>query len=158
MSEIAGVDEVYDRPGFKIRRCHQIATSIFHEECGDLDLTTTQLGTLMVLRQNPGIEQIAVARLLGFDRSTTALVMSLLEKRGLIRRQTARGDKRRRELYITDAAIRLIDSGAAAMERARQRLLAPLDAGEQVAFMAALDKLLDAFNTSTRVPLMPGRE
>lgn len=154
MPHAAGVAEIYDRPGFKIRRCHQIATSIFHEECGDLDLTTTQFGALVMLQHNPGIDQIALARLLGLDRSTTASVLALLEKRELVRRETPKTDKRRRTLSLTGKALQLIGQGASAMERARVRLLSPLAAEEQAAFLGALDKLLAAFNSVSRVPLM----
>jgi DNA-binding MarR family transcriptional regulator len=154
MADSGGTNEIYERPGFKIRRCHQIATSIFHEECGDLDLTTTQFGTLVMLQHNPGIDQIALSRLLGLDRSTTASVLALLEKRALVLRRTARHDRRRRELFLTGKAMQLIEHGASAMERARVRLLSPLEPAEQEAFLSALDKLLDAFNSVSRAPLI----
>jgi len=40
------LDALYHRPGFMLRRAHQIAVSLFLEETGDLRITTTQFGIL----------------------------------------------------------------------------------------------------------------
>jgi len=108
----------------------------------------------VILRENPGIEQITLARLLGLDRSTTAGVVALLERRQLIKRTVVDKDRRRRALSVTPEGLVLIEQGGSAMERARLRLLSPLDPQEQRAFLFALDKLLLAFNPVTRVPLL----
>src|SRR5207302_7283079 len=82
----AALDELYQRPGFLIRRAQQIAVSLFLEETGELGITNTQYGILMVLKSRPGIDQISLAKLLGLDRSTTGMVLGKLEKAGLIGR------------------------------------------------------------------------
>src|SRR5689334_9165262 len=82
-----------DRPGFLIRRAHQISQSVFVEECSALDITSTQFGVLWILGRAGEMDQIGIARLLGFDRSTTALVVKLLERRRLISRATDRMDR-----------------------------------------------------------------
>ena len=43
------IDTLYRRPGFMIRRAHQISQSVFTEECARLDITATQFGVLSVL-------------------------------------------------------------------------------------------------------------
>jgi MarR family transcriptional regulator, lower aerobic nicotinate degradation pathway regulator len=73
------LDELYRRPGFMIRRAHQIAVSLFLDETGELGITNRQYGILFALKQKPGIDQISVARLLGLDRSTTGMVIKKLE-------------------------------------------------------------------------------
>lgn len=155
LTDMADLSEVYTRPGFKIRRCHQFAVSIFAEECQDFDLTTTQCGLLTVIRKFPGIEQIAAARLLGLDRSTTGSVVSRLEERGLIRRVVRLDDKRRRQLILTEHGEAVMVAVQPAMQMAQERLLEPLDPEERVLFQRCLDKLLDAFNQESRVPLEP---
>jgi len=79
--------ELYQRPGFMIRRVHQIAVSLFMEETGKLGVTNRQYGILFVLRHQPGIDQISVANLLGLDRSTTGMVLKKLEADGLVAAQ-----------------------------------------------------------------------
>src|SRR6202035_6042035 len=80
------IKDLYRRPGFMIRRAHQIAVSLFLEETGELGITNRQYGILIALKHRPGIDQISVARLLGLDRSTTGMVIKTLEKAGLVGR------------------------------------------------------------------------
>jgi hypothetical protein len=68
------LDALYRRPGFMLRRAHQIAVSLFLEETGELNITTTQFGILHLLKHSPGLDQITVAKLLGLDRSTTRVI------------------------------------------------------------------------------------
>jgi MarR family transcriptional regulator, lower aerobic nicotinate degradation pathway regulator len=145
--------ELYRRPGFMIRRAHQIAVSLFVEETGELGITSTQYGILFVLECRPGIDQISVAKLLGLDRSTTGMVVNKLTQAGLVRRQVAAPDRRRRSLQLTRAGERMLARLAAPAERARARVLSPLDSRERALFLDMLDKLTGSFNGSTRVPL-----
>lgn len=66
------MEQLYRRPGFMIRRVHQIAVSSLLEETGRLGITNRQWGILFVLKHRPRIDQISVAKLLGLDRSTPA--------------------------------------------------------------------------------------
>jgi MarR family transcriptional regulator, lower aerobic nicotinate degradation pathway regulator len=145
--------ELYRRPGFMIRRAHQIAVSLFVEETGKLGITSTQYGILFVLKHRPGIDQISVAKLLGLDRSTTGMVVNKLEQAGLVRRHVAAPDRRRRSLHLTRAGEKMLARLAAPAERARARVLSPLDSRERALFLDMLDKLTGSFNGSTRVPL-----
>ncbi len=124
-----GLAALYARPGFKLRRAHQIALSVFLEECRAHDVTTTQYGILVALRECPGIDQVGLAQLLGLDRSTTGMVVGLLEARALLKRTQPPEDRRR-------------------------RLLDPFSAPEAELFNALLDKLLDHHDAEVRVPLM----
>jgi hypothetical protein len=86
---------LYARPGFKLRRAHQIALSVFLEECRAQEVTTTQYGILVALHERPGLDQIGLAQALGLDRSTTGLVVGLLEARALLTRVQPPEDRRR---------------------------------------------------------------
>ncbi len=148
---------LYDRPGFKLRRAHQIALSVFAEECRAFEVTTTQYGILVALAERPGLDQVGLAGALGLDRSTTGMVLGLLEARGLVQRVRPEGDRRRRRLTLTASGEALLEALGPAAERARQRLLAPLSPVEAVALGALLDKLLRAHDAAVRVPLLrPG--
>src|ERR1700730_12856940 len=100
------LDDLYRRPGFMIRRAHQIAVSLFLEETGELGITNRQYGILFALKQRPGIDQISVARLLGLDRSTTGMVIKKLEQAGLVGRDVGARDRRRGGLRLTRARAR----------------------------------------------------
>lgn len=153
-----GTDAVaglYQRPGFKLRRAHQVALSIFSEECRAFSVTTTQYGVLKALSQYSGrLDQIGMAQLLGLDRSTTGLVVGLLDRRKLLRRDPHPTDRRRVLLSLTQDGERLLAALAPAVERARLRLLEPFSEAEAAHFHALLDRLLEHHNTVVRVPLL----
>jgi len=144
---------LYDRPGFKLRRAHQAALSVFSEECGGFEVTTTQYGILVALRGHPGLDQAGVAQALGLDRSTTGMVVGLLEGRGLLTRTPHVTDRRRRVLALSPEGEALLATIGPAAERARTRLLAPLTRAEAAALTALLDRLLEHHDGQVRVPL-----
>jgi len=149
------LEELYRRPGFMIRRVHQIAVSLFIEETGKLGVTNRQYGILFVLNHRPGIEQISVANLLGLDRSTTAMVLKKLEEDGLVVRSVGVHDRRRHSLQLTRSGEKLLSQLAEPARKARARVLSAFTPSEQTLFLALLDKFTRAFNDSTRVPLDP---
>ena len=147
------LEDIYRRPGFMIRRAHQIAVAIFLEEARESCITPTQYGVLVILERRPGIDQNTLARLLGLDRSTTGLVVRKLAERGLIARAMGAGDLRRRELRLTRTGAALLDRMVASARRAQQRLLSPLPARERQRFLDLLTRVTEAFNRTTRVPV-----
>ena len=142
-----------DRPGFLIRRAHQISQSVFIDECSNLDITSTQFGILWILDRAGELDQIGIARLLGFDRSTTALVVKLLERRGLIKRSLHHLDRRRYVLRLTTLGRDLRRRAEPHVDRVRARLEAPFTPGESKLFSRLLKKFTRALDDTARAPL-----
>ena len=69
------LSDMYQRPGFLLRRAHQISAAIFEAACADLELTQAQYGALTVLASEPGIDQTRLARALAFDKVTVLRVL-----------------------------------------------------------------------------------
>jgi DNA-binding MarR family transcriptional regulator len=136
-----------------LRRAHQIAIALFYEETGDLHITTTQFGILHLLKHQPGLDQISVAKLLGLDRSTTGMVLNKLEKAGLVGRSVGKTDRRKRTLALTAAGERMLKRLKAPAQRVMKRQLAAFKPPERKLFLRMLDKFTRTFNESTRVPL-----
>jgi len=149
------VSALYQRPGFMLRRAHQIAVSIFLDSTADLRVTTTQFGVLVLLGHHGGLDQASVARLLGLDRSTTALVVKKLATRGLVSRPFDKEDRRRQSLEITAAGRDVLAELRGSANQARDALLHPLNDEEQQTLLALLTKLVDAHNATARVKLVP---
>ena len=147
----ARLKSVHGRPGFMIRRAHQIALSVFADTLAPLEVTSTQFGVLIILGCIPGIDQITLARLLGLDRSTTAMVVDLLEKRKLVARTVHGADRRKRELLLTAAGRKVVERGEPLAKRARDVLLEPFEVHERREFMRLLDKFTRHFNDRVRV-------
>ena len=134
-----------DRPGFLIRRAHQISQSVFIEECAGLDITSTQFGVLWVLGHGDQLDQIGIARLLGFDRSTTSMVVKLLEERKLVVRSPDKNDRRRYVLRLTKAGEDLRRRAEPLVDRVRQRLESVFTPAEAKTFSRLLEKFTRSF-------------
>jgi DNA-binding MarR family transcriptional regulator len=88
------LSRLYSRPGFLLRRAHQISAAVFEDECRAVALTPAQFGVLTVLRAGPGMDQSSLARALGFDKVTVLRVLRGLESRGLVQRSPAPTSRR----------------------------------------------------------------
>ena len=47
---------LWSRPGFLVRRLHQIHAAMFAEECGAFNITPIQYGLMTILLEQPGLE------------------------------------------------------------------------------------------------------
>ncbi len=141
-----------DNPGHLVRRLHQIAVSIFQRETENLDVTPVQYAAMFTLRDNPGLDQRALARAIAFDRSTIGDVVQRLEKKGLVRREGGR-DRRTKNLFLTIEGERLLDDSVGPIGVFKATLMAPLSEGEQFIFMYLLRKLVIQNNELSRVPM-----
>jgi DNA-binding MarR family transcriptional regulator len=92
--------DLYDQPGHLIRRAHQIAVAMFNDVVGQ-EVTPIQYAILRMVHENPGIDQVSLARLIALDTSTTALTAARLETKGLLAREVAEQDRRQLCLSLT---------------------------------------------------------
>jgi len=142
--DIESLAEIYRRPGFIVKRLHQVATALFLEECGRYSMTPSQYQALCAIREHPGIGQSALGKLTSQDRSTVSLVTQLLLDRGLIHRAVNSSDKRSASLRISESGVQMLREVAPAARRAQDRLLSALPEGKRAEFLALLHRLLDA--------------
>ena len=143
MPDIESLAKLYRRPGFMVKRLHQVATAIFLEECGSCNMTPSQYQALCALQEHPDIGQGALGKLTGQDRSTISLVVRLLLDRGLIRRVVNASDKRGISLKLSEAGVQTLREVAPAARRAQDRFLSVLPEAKRVEFLGLLDLLLD---------------
>lgn len=143
MNDSFKLGDLYRRPGFLFKRCHQVAVAIFIEECREFNVTSSQFSALNVLHAHPGIDQIALGRLSGLDRSTVGLVIRLLQERGLLDRWANQRDKRRMQLKLSAEGEKLLADVTPAAQRARERVLAILPPERQALLTELLVDFLD---------------
>lgn len=148
------MEALYQRPGFIIRRAHQIVLALFDEAASDLGITTTQYGILHTLRARPGIDQIGLCELIGIDRSTATMVLRLLEKNGLIERIQSQEDKRRNLLSLTDEGHRMLVRAAPLTQAISGRMAEVLSEEDIAQVTAGLTKFVNAFNHRVRAPII----
>ncbi|MEN7537586.1 MarR family winged helix-turn-helix transcriptional regulator [Aurantiacibacter flavus] len=90
-------------PAHLIARANQMVSAGYLGRCRSdgLKLTLPQLLYLCAVAANPGGHQAAAARMVGMDTPTGALVISALERKGLVERLQSDTDKRRKNVYCT---------------------------------------------------------
>jgi DNA-binding MarR family transcriptional regulator len=144
---------LWRRPGYLIRRLHQIHYALFFEECAAFGITPVQYGLLTILSTSPDADQVTLANALGIDRTNVADVLRRLEQGGLIRRKRSVDDRRMVLARLTPQGEDMVARMHPFMARAQERLLSALSAGERDAFLATLMRLLEANNHYGRAPL-----
>lgn len=147
--------ELYQRPGFLLRRAHQISAAIFERACAELNLTPAQYGVLTVVAGQAGIDQTSLARALAFDKVTVLRVLRGLEERGLCRREVSATSRRQMAVYLSDEGRRLLRRARQPVQRAYDELLSPLDARERTQFIALLTRLNEQLESQARASFVP---
>ena len=151
----AGLSRLYARPGFLLRRAHQISAAVFEDECRELGLTPAQFGVLTVLKNHPGLGQSSLARALGFDKVTVLRVLRGLEARGLVERGPAPDNKRNMCVALTREGEDVLAKGQRPAERAYKRLLAPLDRAQRDALIHLLQLVTGELEDDARAAFVP---
>ncbi|RTL49122.1 MAG: MarR family transcriptional regulator [Rhodocyclaceae bacterium] len=146
-------NNLYAMPAHLIRRCHQIAQGLFHEECAKHDLTPIQYGVLLLLQKHAGVDQITLAGLAALNRSTAGDVLKRLEAAGLIERHESPEDRRVWLVHLTPEGDKLIRKVEALVLRVQERLLEPLNPQERTIFLDCLARIADENNERSRAPL-----
>jgi DNA-binding MarR family transcriptional regulator len=146
------VEVMFRHPGFLIRRAQQIAVSSFVKHYGYAGITSTQLGILKAVQRWPGIDQVGVGRVLGLDRTTAATSVATLAGEKLLDRRRDPADKRRRTLYITPAADRVIAKLGDTSESANE-MLSVFSKEDARTFMRLLEHFVRSSNETMRIPM-----
>ena len=129
-------------PGHLIRRAHQVSVAIFMEETAVFDVTPVQFAILNALLEDPGEDQVTLARKVAFDPATFGAVIARLEGRGWVRREPDAADRRRKLLWVTPQGTEVALKMKRAVGKVQQRILQPLSAGEREQLLGLLDRLV----------------
>lgn len=129
-------------PGHLIRRAHQVAVALFMEETAAFEVTPVQFAILNALIDEPGEDQVTLARQVAFDAATFGSVIGRLEAKSWVRREADAQDRRRKLLWVTPEGERAAQQMKAAVRRAQQRILAPLADEERQQLIGLLDRLV----------------
>jgi DNA-binding MarR family transcriptional regulator len=120
-------------PGYLIRRTERVQGELWNEEVGS-ELTAPQYAVLVAVASAEDVDQRQVGELASLDRSSTADIVSRLERKGWLRRMRDPGDGRRRLLELTSPARAALDHVTPKVARVQRLLLEPLPANERGGF------------------------
>ncbi len=143
-----------DMPGHLARRFQQIAVAVFLTEVEDagFDLTPVQYAALAAIKANPDVDQVTLAGLIAYDRTTITGVIDRLVQKDLVVRNASSRDRRARELRITDEGKRTLRAITPAVEAAQRIMLRGLSEREAAELMRLLRKAIAAGNELSRAP------
>jgi DNA-binding MarR family transcriptional regulator len=130
------------RPGFLIRRLHQIHVALFQEACGKFDVTPLQYSLLSALAARKTADQTTLAADIALDRTTTTGALKRLAARNLVERAVNDQDRRARLCRLTSAGAALLAQIETSARSAHRATLEGLTQQEQAVFIDMMQRIV----------------
>jgi DNA-binding MarR family transcriptional regulator len=140
------------RPGFLIRRLHQLHCALFLEETRGFEITPVQYSLMTTLAARGELDQNSLALEIGLERTSVAEVVPRLQRRGLLERRRSADDGRVKLVKLTREGKMLVRKMSHAVQRAHDRTIDQLKKSERELFLLQLIELVEANNEIGSVP------
>ena len=132
------------RPGFLIRRLHQIHVALFQKKCAAFDVTPLQYSLLSALARRGTADQTTLAADVVLDRTTTTGALKRLQSRRFIERSIHHRDRRAQISRLTEAGAKLLRQMEAQARAAHRETVADLSKTDQKRLIAMMQKIVAA--------------
>jgi DNA-binding MarR family transcriptional regulator len=130
------------RPGFLIRRLHQIHVALFQEACSEFEVTPLQYSLLSALAVRKTADQTTLAADIALDRTTTTGALKRLAARNLVERAVNHEDRRARLCKLTAAGAALLAKIETSARAAHRATLGNLTEREQTVFIETMQRIV----------------
>ena len=149
MSDLADVEAppVHRIPNALARRFFQICTAATAAVVEGAGLTPLEFAVMAYLNSTigqPDIDQSSLASRLGIDRNNTSLLVSSLEKKGLLERRVSGADRRARLVRLTRRGEKLFAELWPIALAGQHHLLEVLEPAEREQFLDMLVRIIEA--------------
>lgn len=108
--------------GYLLRMAQLWVFQDFIQRLVSLDLRPVQYSILSVIRENPGLSQMALSHVLGIGRSAIVPLLDVLEARALLTRAPA-ADRRSHALYLTAEGSVLLAQADVLVQQNQDRMI-----------------------------------
>src|SRR5882757_6352790 len=132
------------RPGFLIRRLHQIHVAIFQKRCAAFEITALQYSLLSALAERGTADQTTLAADVALDRTTTTGALKRLQLRHFVERSTDERDRRAQICRLTKAGAKLLREMEMSVRAAHLETVAGLSKKDQKLFVAMMQQIVAA--------------
>jgi DNA-binding MarR family transcriptional regulator len=132
------------RPGFLIRRLHQIHVALFQKRCAAFEITPLQYSLLSALAKRGTADQTTLAADVALDRTTTTGALKRLQSRHFIERSIHHRDRRAQISRLTMAGAKLLRQMEAQARAAHRETVADLGKADQKRLIAMMQKIVAA--------------
>ena len=143
------------RPGFLIRRLHQIHVALFQKKCAAFEITPLQYSLLSALAERGTADQTTLAADVALDRTTTTGALKRLQSRKFIERAVHHRDRRAQLCRLTRAGASLLRRMEAEARAAHRETVADLGKADQKRFVAMMQRMVDARADPKKAPANP---
>ena len=133
---------VTQRLGYLLKHAQLRLAELAEPLYAPLGVTGRQLALLTLFGEGPAQSQQDGAARLGVDRTTMVALVDELEAKGLVRREVAPGDRRKRLVVLTPEGERVREAGAEVTRKAEALLLEPLSAEDADRLRTALHQVV----------------
>lgn len=116
------LDGLTSLAGYLIRQAQLWVFEDFNGTLAPLDIRPAQYSILVVVRDNPGLSQMALSEVLGISRSGIIPPLDELQSRGLLERLPT-SDRRTHALHLTAAGTALLALADSLVQQHERRLM-----------------------------------
>lgn len=135
-------ERVLRQPSWLLGRAARVGRHLAREELDSDELGLLDYLVLATLTESGKRSQAELVRTLPIDGSDMVAVLANLERLGLVRRERDPENARRKLVELTPLGRRRQPRFDALLDRANERLMAPLTKGEAATLLRLLSKLL----------------
>jgi len=132
------------RPGFLIRRLHQIHVALFQKNCAAFEITPLQYSLLSALAKRRTADQTTLAADIALDRTTTTGALKRLQLRRFVERAVHQRDRRAQICRLTKAGEALLREMEGSARAAHLETVANLSKADQQRFVAMMQRIVAA--------------
>lgn len=136
--EIREPEQFRRNVGYAIRRAQMRVYDSFYSTLADLDTTPTRFTLMLLIRENPGIRSVDLARALGVARSGMVRLIDELEQRELITREVDQKDRRNQSLQLTGLGSRKLSHMEKVVEKHEEQVTAGFSSSERETLLELL--------------------
>jgi DNA-binding MarR family transcriptional regulator len=144
------------RPGFLIRRLHQIHVALFQKRCAAFEITPLQYSLLSALAKRGTADQTTLAADVALDRTTTTGALKRLQLRKFIERSIHHRDRRAQLCRLTKKGAALLRRMEKAARAAHLETVADLSKADQKRFIAMMQRIVAASSDQDEAKAAPG--
>jgi DNA-binding MarR family transcriptional regulator len=127
--------------GYHLRRAQVLMVQDFADAMADSGISPGQIGVLLLVAANPGVNQTTVGNALGIDRSTLVSMLDRLEERKVIARTPSPRDRRSHALLLTAQGQEFLTTLLPRLDKHEQRIAARLSTPERATLIGLLRRI-----------------
>jgi DNA-binding MarR family transcriptional regulator len=135
------LDSLEAHIGYGLRRAQIAVFGDFIESMHDVDLTPAKFSVLMLIDENPGVQQSLICEALGIQKTNFVALLHEFEQRGLAERRPNGNDRRTNALYLTRKGRALLRRAQALQSALENRLARRLGLGGRRQLLGLLKRL-----------------